>query len=306
MFNFFQKRSLGLNISDYSIKIISLEGPFEKPRLLAVGRQVLKIGIIEDGKILQKGKLETSLKNLIENPQFRQIKTKKLIFSFPESKSFIHVFRVPNILQKETMREEVRLQAAQNFPFPLKDLYLDFKIKNKEILLVAFQKDIIEGYLEIFKKIKLQPIALETESLSLARALIGREEEIMLIADIGARTTNFSIFDGRSLRLSIAIDIAGNQFTQVLAEKLNISSSRAENLKKEIGLDPEKKEGKVFLTLQKEIQKIISEINKINEYFREKEGKSFEKIILAGGSALGKNRYYNSKGKRISQRSSQS
>lgn len=285
MFIFFKKSIFGLDISDYSIEIISLGGSVEKTELLAMGREFLEPGIIENGKILQKEKLRAVLQPLIEKPNFGEIKTKKFIFSLPESKSFIHVFKTPAVLKKKTIEEEIELQAIQNFPFSLKDLYFDFKIKNKEILLVAVQKDIVEDYLDVFKKLKLQPVALEIESLSLARSLIKDKEETTLIIDIGARTTNFSIFDKSRLKLSITIDTAGNSFTQALAEKLNIPSSEAEIIKKEAGLNPNEKEGKIFLILQKEIQKIISEIKKINEYFREKEDKPFEKIILAGGSS---------------------
>lgn len=285
MLIFFKKSVFGLDISDYSIEIVSLGGSIEKPKLLAMGRAVLEPGVVKNGKIFQKEKLRSVLQSLIKKPNFGKIKTKKFIFSLPELKSFIHIFKIPEALKKKTIKREIELQVIQNFPFPLKDLYFDFKIKNKEVLLVATQKDIVEDYLEVFKKLKLKPVALEVESQSLARSLIKNKEETTLIADIGARTTNFSVFDKNKLRLSIIIDIAGNKFSRALTKKLSISPSKAESIKKEIGLNPNKKEGKAFLILQKEIQKIISEIKKIDEYFQEKEGKSFEKITLAGGSS---------------------
>jgi len=57
MFILFRKPALGIDISDYSIEVISLEGSMENPRLLAMGRTVLEPGIFEDGKILNKEKL---------------------------------------------------------------------------------------------------------------------------------------------------------------------------------------------------------------------------------------------------------
>jgi type IV pilus assembly protein PilM len=276
---------IGINFSDYSIEIISLVGSIEKPKLLALARKTLESGIVEDGRILEKEKLEEVLKDLILKPDFGQIRTKKIIFSLPESKIFLHLFELPEILEKEKAKKEVEFQAIHNLPFPLADLHFDFIMKEKEVLLAAIQKDIVEDYLDVFEKLKLQPVALEIESISLARSLIENKEETILILDIGARTTNLGIFDENGLRLSITIDIAGNKFSQALAEKLNLPFLEAENLKKEIGLNPEKREGKVFLILQKEIQGIIAEIKKIEEYFQEKEQKVIEKIILAGGSA---------------------
>lgn len=283
--DFYKAKIFGLNISDYSIEVISLGGSIERPKLLAMARSVLEPGVVEDGKILDKDKLEGILKTLIEKPNFGKIKTKKFIFTLPESKIFSHFFELPEALGKEQVEKEVEFQAIHNFPFPVKELYFDFKIKEKEVILVAVQKDIVDDYLMVFKKLRLWPITLEIESMSLARALIGANQETILIADVGARTTNFSLFSENHLRLSISINIAGNKFSQALMEKLNIPFKEAENLKKEIGLNPEEKEGKTFLILQKEIQEIIFEIKRIEEYFQNKEQKSIEKIILAGGSA---------------------
>jgi len=325
---FFRKPPFGVDISDYSIEIISLAGTIKNSKLLAMGRITLEPGIFEDGKILGKEELKKNLKSLIENPKFGKIKHPlcgypKIIFAIPESKSYIHIFELPKNLKKTTtppppswkapreVLELVKSQASQTFPYSLAELYFDFQIYDQEILLIAAPKKIVNDYLEVFKDSNLTPVALEIESLSLARALVDElrssspfacarvieNSKPLLIADIGARTTNLSVFDpvrnnisngaGKiQLRLSFSVPIAGNRFSQALSEKLNIPQAAAEGLKREIGLNPEYQEGKVFLILQKEIQGIIGEINKIKKYFQEKTGKIIEKIILAGGSSV--------------------
>ncbi len=282
---FFKKQVLGLDISDYSIEVISLGGSIQSPRLLAMGRKVLKPGIIEDGLILNEEKLETALKELIENPKFGKIKTNKIIFALPESRSYIHIFKLPEKLIKKEIPELVKSQASQTFPHPLEELYLDYQEENNEVLLIGVPQKIVNDYLEVFRNCNLRPVVLEIESLSLGRALIPDEEKLVLIADIGARTTNLNVFDQKKLRLSLSNPIAGNRFTQALSKKLNINSQNAEELKKKIGLDPKFQNGRIFLILQKEVQLIIEDINKIERYFKKKTGQNIEKIILAGGSA---------------------
>jgi len=282
---FFKTPPFGLDISDYSIEIISLEGSVQNPKLLAMARVKLTPGIFEDGEILGKEDLKKYLRGLIENPKFGRIQTNKLIFALPESKTYIHIFELPQDLKKEEILEFIKSQVGQTFPYPLEELYFDYQISNNEVLLVATSKKIVNDYLEVFKGSNLQPLALEIESLSLARALIQNEKIPLLIADIGARTTNLSVFSERGLRLSFSVPIAGNQFTQAISEQLNIPLAAAESLKREVGLNPEYQEGKVFLILQKEIQGIIEEINRIKTYFQGKTGKIIEKIILAGGSS---------------------
>lgn len=289
MLNFFGQKPFGLDISDYSIEIVSLGGSEKNPRLLAMGRIILEAGLVEDGIIRDKEKLKKYLCSLIEKPEFGKLKTKRIIFSLPESKSFIYVLPIPSALGKKKEEEEIKSQIEKIFPYSLKELYFDYKIRKgtdfAEILIVASPQKIIEDYLEIFKNCQLQPIALEIESESLARSLASEEKEPFLIADIGARTANFSVFDEIGLRLSISLPIAGNRFTQALSEKLKVSLTEAENLKRKIGLNPDLKEGKVFLILQGEIQKIIFEIEKIDSYFQKKTKREIKKIILAGGSA---------------------
>lgn len=287
--NFYREKIFGLDISDYSIEIILLGGSINAPKLLAMGRSTLEPGIIEDGRIIKKEEIKNALQNLVKNPEFGMIRTKRFIFTLPESKIFYHIFNLPRDLKKEQEQEFIESQAIQTFPFLLKDIYFDFQKREKadfkEILLVASPKNIVDDFLDVFQSCQLQPLVIESESESLARALITDKKEVILIVDIGARTTNLSIFDESGLRLSNSVKIAGNKFTRSLTEKFKISYQDAEKLKRKVGLNPEPEEGKVFFVLQKEVQAIIWEIRRTEDYFQKKEKKSIGKMILAGGSS---------------------
>ncbi|MDO8663476.1 MAG: type IV pilus assembly protein PilM, partial [Candidatus Wildermuthbacteria bacterium] len=282
---FFSKPAFGVDISDYSIEIVSLAGSIEKPKLLAMGRKVLEPGIFIDGKILDKERLKKTLRDLIGHLKFGKLGTKKIIASIPESKSYIRIVNLPAGIPKKETQEFVLSQAEENFPYSLGDLYLDFLICGNEALLAASPKNIIEDYLEIFRSCGLEPAVFEIESLSLGRSLLSSpERKNILIADIGDRTANFSVFKKGMLGMSFTLPVAGSKFTQALAEKLSISAASAESLKREIGLNSRYQDGKIFLILQKEIQPIVEEIKKIADYFRQKTNESVEGIILAGGS----------------------
>lgn len=290
MFKFFKKPAFSLDISDYSIELICLKGNINNPRLLAMERSILEPGIIEDGRIINKEALKKILAALIRSPRFGKLKTKRFIFSLSESKTFILIFSLPKNLKKRKELEFIKAEASQILPLPLRDICFDFEItrreNSKEVFLAAVQKNIINDYLEVFKSLKLYPLVIETESLALARSLINDPKETTLIVDIGARNTNFSIFDSGKLRFSRTLDVAGNRFTISLADGLGVSFSEAENLKKGSGLNPKTKKGKSFLILQRDIQTIVLEIRNIERYFQKKENKEIKKIILAGGSSM--------------------
>jgi type IV pilus assembly protein PilM len=286
MLSFFQK-PFGLDISDHSIEIVSLSGSSENPELSALERVILKPGIIKNGDNIQKEKLEQYLRNSINSPRFGEIKTRNFIFSLPESKTFIHYFNISVELNEKEKIKAVETEAVKTFPFTLEELYYDFTINgNGEVLLAAVQKKTLDEYLEVFRPCQINPIIFETNSESLARALIKDNKETVLILDIGAKNTGLSIFDGQILKLSNSIATGGEKLTELLSEKLDLKKPEAEKIKIETGLDPKKKGGRVFLVLQKEIQLIIRKIKEIERYFKEKTGKEIEKIILTGGSAL--------------------
>ncbi len=147
MFNFFQK-PFGLDISDHSIEIISLSGSSENPGLSALERVILKPGIIKNGDIIQKEKLEECLKSSINSPRFGEIKTRDFIFSLPEFKTFIHSFNILRELDGKEKIKEIETEAIKTFPFSLEELYYDFTINERgNVLLAAVPKKIANGYL---------------------------------------------------------------------------------------------------------------------------------------------------------------
>lgn len=253
-------KKFGLDISDYSVEVLEL-GFNKKAKKFA--RILLEPGIIENGKIINKQELAEKIKQAVKKARIR---TKKVVFSLPESRVFIHFFeKQGNILE----------QSKKIIPLDQDNIYFDIK----ENLYVACSKRVIDSYVETLKLAGLVPVAAEPESLSLARSLNAKN---CLILDIGARTANLSIFDqaGR-LRLSAAIDIAGNRFTQSLSSKMDISLKMAEKLKKKYGLDQTKKNERVMLILQKELQELIKEVKEAVSFYQGE----IKQIILAGGSA---------------------
>lgn len=254
------KSSFGLDISDHSIEVLELSS---KNKVKAFARILLEQGIVKDGKILNKEKLAEKIKEVVAKAK---IKSKKVVLALPESKTFIHFFEKP---------EDIKEQAAKLIPWNLEEIYFDIQ----DTLYVAVPKSIVDGYLEVLNKLGLEPIAFEIESLALGRALRAKN---CLVVDIGARTTNLSIFDkNKKLKISANVAMAGNHFTKSIADKLKISLREAEKLKASYGLNETKKEGEVMLVLQKELQPIIEKIKKIINFY----GKDINQVLLVGGSA---------------------
>ena len=285
MFNFFQK-PFGFNISEQSVKIVLLAGSDINPRLVSMGYELFEKEIISGGKILDKTAFSQKVSNITSKPQFGRIKNRQCIFSLPETNVFSHYLKLPDRLKKEERAKHIKKEIEEVFPFALKDIYFDHILyPDNEAFIVAIPKEIVNDCLAILKSCKIKPVALDIESESQKRAVLQNEDGTVLITDIGDKNTNFFLFDGNKLRLSSSVPIAGSNFTLAIEQKLNISFSEADNLKKKTGLNPNAKEGRVFLILQQEIRIIIEEIKRIDEYALSKLGKQIETIVLTGGSA---------------------
>lgn len=309
----FRKKIFGLDISDDSIRVLLLKkkrGNFFK--IASFGKADIKPGLVENGKILDAVKLAEEVRKLLKKTKPKKIKTRNVIVNLPESKSFSCVFELPANLKDEEIASVIKNESQELIPFEPENVFSDYNIikrkkteKKKEktdkkkkpesnekginkieAFYAAAEHSIIAGYYQFLKLSHLKPVAIDLESNALARSLVQEIKEPFLIIDIGARTTDFNIFDKTGNCFSSSINIAGNNFTEILAEKLGISKKEAESKKKKIGLDIEKGQGKVMQILQSAFPPIIEEAKKTINFYERKHDKKIKKIYLTGGSAL--------------------
>jgi len=275
---------LGIDISDFSIKILGLG---EREEIEFFNRIVIEEGIVKDGFIIKKEELVKVLKNALSRIE---IEKGKVILSIPESKSFIHFFRVPDNLTGEELINVIESKVKKTIPLDPFKICWDYQLipssekeDGKFVLFVATLKEIVDDYSEVLIKAGLEPLVFEMESLALGRALLGnlKQEKKVLIIDIGARTTNINVFDRKGiLRDSTITPIAGNRFTKAISEKLEISEVKAEEIKRDFGLSEGKE--KLKKILEKELNPLLEKVKRSISYCNNE----VEKVYLVGGSAM--------------------
>lgn len=309
----FKKPAIGIDISDYSIEVLQLS---KNKGVLAYNRTILEEGIVQDGKIIKKEKLAEKLKEVLENTKHNALQAKscklKAILSLPESKIFIHYFELPRNLRGEALREKILEESSKIIPLNQERVYWDYiAIPNKESQRVAYVgalKEIVDEYVEVMRSVGIETVAIDAESLSLSRALMPASHKLqatssIMIIDIGARTSNASIFNhDKLLALSITIPIAGNNFTRAIVEFIktkkqennktkkqieeNLLIVEAKQLKREFGFDASNPDNRILSILQASFQPIIKGLKEAISHYENNRGEKIEEIILAGGSAL--------------------
>jgi len=283
----------GLDISDNSIEVMLLNKTFSSIKVEGYGRKVLRGEIVKDGIIKNEEKLSQIIKQVLAEAQPKPIKATECILSLPESKAFTHIFYFPAHLDKDQIKQAVPYEAEKIIPFKTDEIYFDFKIINKdkkwqEVLYAATYPKVVESYVKVLEQAELKPVAFDLESISLFRALIGKEDynNGILIIDIGARSTNLNIFYRQGLRASTIINIGGNRLTKAIAKEMNVGEEEAEKLKQKSGFDPKQHKGEVVLILQKELRRVIKEAQVIIDYSKNRQKNRITKVIMVGGSSL--------------------
>jgi len=297
-------KAFGLDISDLSLKVIQLERKREGFDLASFGETQIKPGIIKGGEIKDEDGLAKIIKKAITGVKGKKIKTKYVIASLPEEKAFLQVIQMPRMLE-EDLKSAVIFEAENYIPLPIEDVYLDSQIvlpvKNHldhyDILIAALPKRTVDPYLSSLKKAGLKPLALEIESLAVARALIKDEVTVspVLLIDLGATRTSFIIFSGHALRFTSSIPVSSQKFTEAIARVMKIDLAAAEKMKAKYGLETKtsKEGGQVFDALIPPLTDLIEQIRKYLDYYQTHtshehllpDGKKVSKILLCGGGA---------------------
>ena len=286
------KSYLGVDIGTLSIKIVELSNENNRPKLLnyailtnynLIGNPVLKIF---------GGEASTMLKKLLKESG---IDAKEVNMSIPIFSSFLTVMELPQMLESE-IASAIQFEAKKYIPVPLDSVLVDWSIikSNTEglsaqtekilVLLIAIPKDSVNEYANITQETGLKLVNLELETMSAARALMGNDPVPTVLIDIGFRDTTISIVDKGYMRISHSIETSGEDLTRALASSLNISWSRAEELKKEQGLKIIDNNNQINSVISPLLDIIVNATKSIITLYSLKSNKKVEKMIIYGGA----------------------
>lgn len=308
IFNFFSKRSIGLDIADRTIEAVELIKKSTKIKVLSKGRCLLGQGIVQNGRIKDEKRLMEAVKKVFLDAKPYPIIAKKLIFSLPESQTYFHIFKTggnnKKSFKKLTIKEKddiIFSEARKNIPLKDNNLLFSYKPLEKEArsffysknnnksseaeyLIVAASKEVVSMWQKFFQKLEIEANIFDIESIAVFRSLfIKPPKKMVCIVDIGSTTTNMAVFNKGALYASYTINTAGNIFTEEIAKNLKIELNEAEKAKKQYGLS--EKNNRIFSTLVKLLKQVSEEIRTLIDYSQGKTGRQVEEIILIGGSS---------------------
>lgn len=282
---------LGLDIGSHSIKVVEITKE-KVVRLLAAGSIATPPRALTGGASDQEA-VALAIKKLLKDAVCT---ARQANIAPPESQVFTRVIDMPQLSPRE-LASAIKWEAEQYVPLPLDQVNIDYTIlrdstktgkPTMEVLLVAAPKALVEKYLTILELAEVTPVGIETEIIAAARALVRTVPTVktLMIASLGAQTTDFAILSSGTLSFTRSISSGGEALSRALAQKLDFDISQAEQFKKTYGLEGDKLEGKIVEAVKPIMDTIVGEMKRAVAFYQERyTSERVETIVLSGGTA---------------------
>jgi Tfp pilus assembly PilM family ATPase len=162
----------------------------------------------------------------------KELNLKYVTLSLPELKTYIFTTTLP-FEASSSIDDALIVKLQENIPLDLNEIVYDYVIskinKNKstmELVVTVLPKNIIEIYTKLFKEEGLIPISFESESQSVARAVVGEGDKTpYLIVNFGHAKISFAIVEQGVVQYTSSLPYS----TELILK--DFSSAEAQTLK---------------------------------------------------------------------------
>ncbi|ADL13268.1 type IV pilus assembly protein PilM [Acetohalobium arabaticum] len=280
--SFFNNNIIGLDIGDSLIKLVEVESKQDKIQLNNLAITPTPSEAVEEGKLKDIDALSEQIKSLLEDNEFQ---VDQAVTAVSGEEVIIRTVEVPNMPEDE-LDEVIRWEAQEQIPISVDEAILDYEIVTRkpnggyELMLVAVAKDLIDRYIDLFANLGLKLAAIEIEPTAAARVVhqLYPTQTIGLI-DIGAGTTDVSIFGNGELIFTRTIRMAGDEITEEIMENYDLSFEEAEEYKRNNNLFEDAK-------LNVLIRNLTTAIYRSLDYFQvQYKDYNVDQLVLTGGES---------------------
>ncbi len=274
-----EKFSIGLDIGTAQIKAVKIRTLKDQVELCAYAIEPTQSNLGELLKRLSGGDSVVDCVNISVSGQQTVIR----YVNFPR-------------MNNNELRQALKFEAQKHIPFSVSDVHLDGYILKDDlpdnkmlVLIAAAKKDLVGQRLKLVENAGFSSGLVDIDSVALVNAFnynypYKERDELNAIAllNIGASVSNLDVLAQGCPRLSRDMHIAGNSFTQKIADIFGIEFEKAEQLK----INPqEDKANKIKAGVESAIAGLAGEIRTSFDYYESQGTLSVSKIYLSGGGS---------------------
>ncbi len=309
---------VGIDLGTSSLKLVELVNRKKRIEVATYGQAEMSNLLVHPAYTEQDAVQKTAqvIKRMMEQAG---TSADLIVAALPSTAVFSTVISLPQIPDKE-MEKAVQFAARDVVPADLDEMVLGWgraeqyphmttdALANSEgqpaseakpmnvtiraqepipVFITAAPKHIVNRYISVIKELDLHLLALEVETFSLARSLLGESQQTALLADMGDRATTFHIIDHGTPRATYAIDYGGHDLTAAIAEAGSLAPAEAEKAKAAHGLK-ETASANQRLAVEMAVKKQVDHALKMLRLYEQKEGRPPVKhsVLIGGGANL--------------------
>lgn len=223
------------------------------------------------------------------------IKTKNVALGLPAAKTFTAIVETDTLPEKE-LKKAFKYELDKYVPMSLNDAEADYVIvgvspnnpAKTEVLVSSVAKEYAESTMETIEKAGLNIIAMEPESLAMARSLsVPGAIDATMIIDFGEKSTDLVVMYKDQPRLVRSIPGGFGVLVDAVSGGLNVRDDQARQFILKFGLDTQQVEGQVFRVLSTHLDNYSAELAKSVRFFQTKYiGGKVGGIILSGFASM--------------------
>lgn len=230
----FAKRVAGVEFCDNSIKVVELKGSEKSHKVISYGKIEMPDNIVSEGVILNKDAAAANLQRLWES---ESIRTKDIVFGVDNKYVLVRYADIKS--DGRNFKLDLEQQIQKFLPVNRNSVELDYvqlsKVKEEtgeqtiKTMLVAGGKKMLNDYIEVFQKNKLNIKDIDVNTLAIHRVLptdADKDNGVMIVNFKKILLNLLIVKDGQPLLArNIAIDIDSNpdeaEFMQDYYEAVN-------------------------------------------------------------------------------------
>lgn len=239
---------VGLDIGTSFIKACEIDARGGKANLRGIAVLPTPPEALANTEIVDPVALGKVIKSVLQQSG---IKAKKVVTCVAgQSSLVVRIIEVPKMTRNE-LAETMKWEIERHVPFAAEQVVMDYQPlvppeevpegQNMEVLLAVAQEALVMRHVEAVQAAGLQPLAIDIEPLAVSRSLIDLSNGMgpsgtTAIIDLGATTSDISIYRDGRLAFTRSIQLAGNSLTKAIADNLGQPLAEAERMKKEMAV----------------------------------------------------------------------
>ena len=240
MLDIFGKSIIAIDVGSSSVKIVEVGG-LRKLSIKRLGLEVLPINVVEDGTILDRDTLITTIKSLLKKLKINTLGGSAGVVL---SGRAVIIKRV-NLSKPHTdpdFYEYLYHEAEQYLQYDVSELYVDWAIlpnirgeQGSSVLLVGAKRDIVEEYNTLISSVGLKVSLVDCAALAsiniVTNSISTPMRDLILIVNVGYSSTQVSLLIDGSFVFSREVAIGGNDYSTKMVELMGLDLEGAETVK---------------------------------------------------------------------------